>query len=184
MAVTLRPKQRIYLVDRAFQFRYIWAAIGMGFVSTGLTALVILYPLYTFEILRIPRFLPWPILGAMLLAVVINIVSIGMMGLIMTHRVAGPVFGMIRQLRRVGMGIFTGELRVRPGDELQPLVRNLNNMIESLAKLTTADLARVAEIRAALETGPQGCCDGALETARALERDLAKRLGNAIGDSP
>ncbi|MCX6129316.1 MAG: hypothetical protein NTX25_09680, partial [Proteobacteria bacterium] len=60
-----RQKQRLILINRDFQFRYTGAAVLVGLLSTTLTCSVILYPLYQFEILRIPRFLPWPILIVM-----------------------------------------------------------------------------------------------------------------------
>ena len=74
-----RPKQRLYLINRDFQLRYAWAVIWIGLLSTVVTSTVILIPLYEFQILRIPKFLPAPILLAMLLAVVLNILLLGFM---------------------------------------------------------------------------------------------------------
>ena len=71
--------------------RYTKSAVVIGLVSTFLTSVVILYPLYQFQILRIPKFLPIPILFAMILAAVINIAIIGVMGILMPHRIAGPM---------------------------------------------------------------------------------------------
>lgn len=180
MNASVRPRHRIFLVDRAFQLKYTWAAVGMGTVSTALTAVVILYPLYTFGILRIPRFLPWPILGGMVVAAVVNIFSIALMGIIITHRVAGPVFGMIRQMRRVAMGHWVGELRTRDNDELQPLVRNLNEMTLALREVALKDHARAVALRERLERSASASgagLDDAIADLRAWESDILERSG-------
>lgn len=180
MSQKVRPYQRIFLVDRAFQLKYTWAAVGMGVVSTTLTALVILYPLYTFGILRIPRFLPWPILGGMLVAVLINVLSIAFMGVMITHRIAGPVFGMIRQMRRVTMGRWIGEMKSRENDELQPLVRNLNEMVATLNGVAVRDHELAGQVRAVFDrltaSGVKDL-DPIAASVKEWEADCLKRTG-------
>jgi hypothetical protein len=98
--------KRIFLVNRDFQLRYTRAAIGVGILSTALTTTIILYPLYTFEILRIPRFLPTPILATMAMACLVNIVFLAIMGIFVTHKIAGPMYSLVRHFRLVGMARF------------------------------------------------------------------------------
>lgn len=140
MNLASRARKKTYIVNRDFQFRYTLAAAVVGLVSTILTAVVILYPLYIFEILRIPRFLPTPFLLAMCLAAILNIGLIVMMGIILTHRIAGPMFSLVRSFRRVEQGLYSVPMRVRTDDEMRYVVRNFNEMLEGLQKQTRDDL--------------------------------------------
>ncbi|MFK7873155.1 MAG: hypothetical protein AB8C84_08285 [Oligoflexales bacterium] len=130
----------LILVDRDFQMRYTRAAIAAGVASTVLTAVLILYPLYKFEILRIPMFLPWPVLAGMSLAVLVNIGVLAMTAVYISHRVAGPMYSLVRELRRLSFENFTGRMKVRDGDELQYVIRNFNETVISLQQMTQADL--------------------------------------------
>ena len=93
--------KRIYLVNRDLQLRYTYAAVLVGMVTTILTIIIILYPLYSFEILRIPKFLPLPILISMGFASMVNILIVGYFGIIITHRIAGPVYALVKGFRKV-----------------------------------------------------------------------------------
>lgn len=123
--------------------RYTKSAVVIGLVSTFLTSVVILYPLYQFQILRIPKFLPIPILFAMILAAVINIAIIGVMGILMTHRIAGPMYSLVRSMRVVSLGRFNGTMRLRNDDDLKFVVRNFNDMTAALRSLTEDDLQTI-----------------------------------------
>src|SRR6186997_212279 len=96
-----KPTKRIYLINRDFQMRYTLAAVVVGLLSTILTLIILLVPLYTFEILQIPRFLPLPIFGIMAMAAFVNILSVGLMGVFITHRIAGPMYSLVRSFRRI-----------------------------------------------------------------------------------
>lgn len=147
----MNPKKtykKIYLINRDFQFRYTGAAVVVGLMSTALTTILILYPLYQFEILRIPKFLPPPVLFLMAVAAMINVFMVGFMGIFLTHRIAGPMYSMVRFFRTVEQGYLGARLKVRDGDELGYLVRNINAMMEGLSQAMKKDsdvLASIAE---------------------------------------
>lgn len=138
--------KRIFLVNRDFQLRYTGAAVIVGLTSTILTIFLILYPLYRFEILRIPRFLPLPILAIMGMAAIINITLVGMLGIIITHKMAGPMYSMVRHLRRIESGIWSGHMRLRKGDEMGYVVRNFNDMIDGLVRIAKLDVMHIDKI--------------------------------------
>lgn len=145
------PTKRIYLVNRDFQFRYTRMGVMAGIVSTTITTLVILYPLFVFKILVVPQFLPAPILAGMLAAAMINIGIIVLFGILITHRIAGPMFSMVRHLRRMQIGHWRTNMRIRPGDELQLIVRNMNELSDALVQTATKDLELLEK---ALECSP------------------------------
>lgn len=148
-----KKNKRILLVNRDFQLRYARVAFLIGFITTLLTAFVILYPLYIFEILRVPRFLPFPILATMAVTILINVGALASMGILMTHRIAGPMHSLFREIRQVGRGNFCIELKSRPSDEFSYVFRNFNEMAESLKKMTAYDLALVDQIIAGVHKG-------------------------------
>lgn len=139
-------KKKIFLVNRDLQFRFARAAAVAGFASTILTATVVLYPLYVFQILRIPKFLPLPILASMVLAVILNIALIASFTLVLTHRLAGPVYGLLREFRRIAAGLFGNEMKFRKDDELKYLIRNFNEASNSLKELTELDIITLENV--------------------------------------
>jgi methyl-accepting chemotaxis protein len=172
-----QPKDRrkkIILINREFQLRYTRAALAVGLISTVLTSVLILFPLYTFEILRIPRFLPTPILVAMVFAAIVNIGFIAFMGVILTHKIAGPMYSLVKHVRLIGMGHWKTSIHVRDDDELKFVVRNFNEMIDGLLQMNAKDLELV---RGILEKVELSNSDQHNDIKR-LVCDLQERLEN------
>lgn len=133
-------RKKLYLINRHFQFRFMWLAVTVGLFSTALTTIIILYPLFVFRILRIPEFLPLPILGVMTLAALVNIALISYLTITVTHRVVGPLYNLVRNMRRFESPHWNGHIRVREKDELQYVMRNFNNMIDHIVGTVNKDL--------------------------------------------
>ncbi len=170
--MTGRPK-KIYLINRDFQLRYARTAVLVGFFSTLLTVVLILFPLFQFQILRFPNFVPYPFIIGMLLAALANFAMVAYFGIILTHRIAGPMFSLVRQFRAVSGGNFNAQFKVRDRDELKFVIRNFNEMVQGLADQTRKDLVKIDRIVAALSenAGPRALVD-----AEALRADLTARI--------
>ena len=138
-------RKKLYLINRHFQFRFMWLAVMVGLFSTLLTTIIILYPLFVFRILRIPEFLPLPILGVMALAALVNIALISFLTITVTHRVVGPLYNLVRNMRRFESPHWNGHIRVREKDELQYVMRNFNNMIDCIVGTVSKDLETLQE---------------------------------------
>ena len=139
-------RKKLYLINRHFQFRFMWLAVAVGLFSTVLTTIIILYPLFVFRILRIPEFLPLPIFGVMALAALVNIALISYLTITVTHRVVGPLYNLVRNMRRFESPRWNGHIRVRDKDELQYVMRNFNNMVDYIIKATNKDLVELQKI--------------------------------------
>lgn len=139
-------RKKLYLINRHFQFRFMWLAVAVGLFSTVLTTIIILYPLFVFRILRIPEFLPLPILGVMALAALVNIALISYLTITVTHRVVGPLYNLVRNMRRFESPNWNGHIRVRDKDELQYVMRNFNNMIDCIIDATNKDLSALQKV--------------------------------------
>ncbi len=176
MSQTAKHRKRIYLINRDFQLRYSYTAACVGIVSTLVTAIVLLYPLYVFEILRIPRFLPWPILGIMVVAAIINISLIGFMGIFITHKIAGPMYSLVRSFRKIEMGRWAGHLTVRDGDELKYVIRNFNQLIDGLVEIGRQDVSIIDEVLSKLSSDEPTSRQDGISQLQNLRLRVAERL--------
>src|SRR4051812_38187621 len=90
--------KRLYLINRDFQLRYTRLAVVVGLVSTALTLFLILFPLFWFRIVRYPNFVPVPFMWAIGVAAVLNVLIVAFLGIVITHRIAGPMFSLVRHI--------------------------------------------------------------------------------------
>lgn len=68
------------------------------------------------------------------------VVLTGLAGIVVTHKVAGPVFKMKRQLAEVGAGRLTLPTRLRRGDELVDFFEVFEAMVKSLRERQEAEI--------------------------------------------
>ena len=166
--------KRIYLINRDFQMRYIRLALLVGLCSTLLTVCLILFPLVQFRIIRFPNFLPPPFLWAIGGAALLNFLIVAIMGILVTHRIAGPMFAMTRHMHFVATTKRLEFVRIRLSDDLKYLVRSFNNFIEFLRDQTKADALRLEAIR--VQLGAEGATAEAVAAIELLRAEMEQRL--------
>jgi len=102
------------------------------------------------------------------------VVLLTLMGVIITHRIVGPVHKMKRLLRRVSTGRLVIEERLRRGDELEDLFDTFLQMTYSLRAMQTA---RLATLDGALRNAEaSGSPEAVLEGLRALRAQMVVGL--------
>ena len=69
------------------------------------------------------------------------VIGIGIAGIIVTHRVAGPIYKMKRQIREVGEGSLRLPGKLRKGDELVHFFETFNDMVKSLRERQQGEIA-------------------------------------------
>jgi hypothetical protein len=131
--------------------------------------------LFVFKILVIPQFVPMPFLLAMGLAALLNMAFIAGAGILLTHRIAGPMYSMVRQMRRVSAGILRSPIVLRKNDDLRFLVRNFNDLINGLVSMGEGDLKKLEAIERASKSLPESSEAKALIDAIALFKEELKR---------
>lgn len=104
------------------------------------------------------------------------VVGIGVAGIVVTHKVAGPIFKMKRHLRDVAAGKLDVPWGLRKGDELVEFFEVLREMIQSLRQKRTDQLT---QLDVALEQLVGKVSDEDLATLRRLREDLASGLGSS-----
>ena len=139
--------KKIWLVNRDFQLRYTGAGLAAGLVSTLITATLILYPLFQFKIITVGFFLPWPIFACIFAAAALDAGVQVAFGIVITHKVAGPMFSLIKYLRLIEAGRWNVKMKQRSGDDLQIIVRHVNDMSEGLVTRVARDLEQLEKIK-------------------------------------
>jgi hypothetical protein len=167
---------RIYLINRDFQLRYMGVALAVGAGSTLVTLAVVLIPLFQFKILRFPNFLPMPFMIGMIGAGVCNFFIVGGMSILITHRIAGPMFSMVRYLHLVRERRAVVPLKVRENDDLRFLVRNINDFFEFLNAQCSKDGQMIDQATALLASSQESEKEQGLGILKELRRDLDLRV--------
>lgn len=142
---------KIYLVDRGFQVKLALKGAVIGLVSSIFGLAVVWYPLHLFERLPLGMTLPPVIYAVIALAVIANIAAIVSFGIRISHRVAGPVYSIVRHMRRVEEGEKVGLLKARQSDDLKYLVRNYNNLLVGLELSRAEQVKELTAIHKALK---------------------------------
>jgi hypothetical protein len=103
------------------------------------------------------------------------VVLIGMLGILFTHKVAGPVYKMSRLLKLVGDGQLQVAASLRRGDELQTFFDTFTLMVASLRDREKGKLEQVEKALAALDRDAK---DEAVAALSGVRDTMKRRLGD------
>jgi len=180
----LKKKQlRLSYYNEGFQLRYgLWLA-SIGFFCFLLMGFLIYLSVSRLVKNSVPDELAQVILTdivnpkqmflryEVLLPLVIMTSFLFAIGIVGTHKIAGPLFAIKRYINRTRTGVYTGPLQLRKNDLLQDLAFALNNMITKFKAQETSALQTLNDAKANLEAGR---VDEALEILN-KKRDEARR---------
>lgn len=105
------------------------------------------------------------------------VVLIGMLGIYITHKIAGPVFKMKRLLKQVGDGHLHLDARLRKGDELVDFFETFTQMVQGLRQMEMKQLEDVEAAFKALEGGTKEETVAALSRVRNAMKQTLERVG-------
>ena len=186
---TMRYKRRLrnYLLDAGLQLRYTAAIVVLATCLTaGLGYMIYQATLDTSRIISMTglvdpvsaealqgefaskdKMVLWGIIGFG----VILIASVSGVGILITHRIAGPLFNIAAIFSRVRDNRIGPSLRgLRKGDELQGFFMQFRDMHEAIRRRTDDEVRRLGEAIAALEatakTSEQTAAIGLLKDMR------------------
>ncbi len=179
--------RRTYLVDPGFQLRYAALLAGAGAVLALLCGLWLhqahlqateLLPLDA-EARALVERSDRDLLLALLGITALMAAALGVLGVLITHRVAGPVLVLGRYLKAFAAGRYPRVRALRRGDELQRLFGAFAEGVEALRarELAHADLLEeaAAQVREALPAAP--ALAATAETLAAAARARREALG-------
>jgi methyl-accepting chemotaxis protein len=139
-------KRSIFILDRALQFKYaILLALIVGVVA-ALFSIHIFYFLNENIQVFIPNFMEDPEISELIYKehrkIIMYLISLTVLlmsilfffGLIITHRMVGPVMVIRRKMEELSEGNFGVRVHLRKGDEFNDLAASFNSMAEKLEK--------------------------------------------------
>jgi hypothetical protein len=106
-------------------------------------------------------------------ALALLVVLIGLAGIVVTHRVAGPIHKMRRQIRDVGEGNLRPPTPLRKGDELVSFFAAFEKMVANLRQRQQAEIEQIDGVLAAL--APK-VAEPELEGLRRLRGEMQRSL--------
>ena len=151
----VKNRRRNYYIDKEFQTIFILkfcALVAIGSIISGLIVYAMSRATVTTTFvdsrLAIKSTADF-ILPAVLLSGAVAIILIGLATIIMTlfisHKIAGPLYRLDKDVQEVTSGNLRIVFRLRTGDEIRPLAESLNNMVSEMR-------GRIAEIRDNLDS--------------------------------
>lgn len=102
------------------------------------------------------------------------VVFIGLLGIFITHKVAGPIYKMKMLLRQVGSGKLNFHGKLRKGDELQEFFETFATMAEQLKARQADEVQRLSDALAIAESG--GVTEEALVKIRGVRDEMRDSL--------
>ena len=139
----MKPRRRNYFINKGFQTEFILkfcVLVVVGCVVFGGILYVFSSRTLTtsFENSRLvvkstaDYLLPGLLFGVLIVGLVMAIAA-AIVVLLMTHRVAGPMYRFEKYAQKVGSGELIPDLRIRKKDQFQNLVSAFNNMSQNLS---------------------------------------------------
>lgn len=137
-----RRKRRILFIDKKFQTRFIINFCAL-IVTGGLITMALLYLLtmgsntVAFVNSRVvvkttaDFLLPLLVQTVAIVMIIIGLAAI-IVTLLVSHRIAGPLYRLKRVINSLGEGDFSGDFRIRSKDQFQDLARIFNEMVTKL----------------------------------------------------
>ena len=135
-------KRRQYLVKKGLQFRYIGVILITVFFISAICILTTYYNLLLLLGEKLADVYPQGRLVVtlrnvnmmVLYRIVFLLPFVGVAGLFLSHKIAGPLVRIERALKNIGDGNFDVFVKLRRGDELTDLASAVNEMAEKLKK--------------------------------------------------
>ena len=174
-------RRKQYLVNRRFQLKYTLAITLLGGVIAAIfggwmwqahktnTEMLALDQAFQAELMAQDQHILLIYVGV----TVLMMASLGLLGILMTHRIAGPTFVIERYLKAIADGAYPSLRPLRRKDELKEVFQSLEGAVETLR---TRDRKEAELIEAALEK-----LDGDEEAKATLRRIVERKRQSAAG---
>ena len=147
-------RRRKYIIEKGLQFRYIGLVFGLALIASIVTGWTVFATGWHFLGEKLASVYPQGRLVYVLkvtnMALIRNLILISplifILGLLFSHRIAGPVYRISKTLQEISKGNLGLKIRLREGDELIDLADAINNLTEKLNKTLISDKDLVAKI--------------------------------------
>lgn len=156
-----RPKfkRKQYLVAKKFQLKYVGLILLFMFLTAALCSYVIYYTTMILMGEKLANVYPQGRLihivktvnFRILLSMIFVSPLVALIGIFLSHRIAGPIGRMEKFLLNMGSGDFTGKLVLRQGDELAAVANGINSMSEGMRAIIASQKTQLIKVVGELE---------------------------------
>ena len=152
-------RRRQYIIKKGLQFRYIGLVFGLALIASLVTGWTVFATGWHFLGEKLASVYPQGrlvyVLRATNLALIRNLLLISplifILGLLFSHKIAGPVYRIEKTLGDISKGNLGLKIRLRDGDELVDLAHTINNLVENFNKTIISDKDIAIKIEKDLE---------------------------------
>lgn len=174
-----KPKYRRkqYIVSKAFQLRYVGVILLLMFLTGALCAYVVYYTSMIHLGEKLASVYPQGRLisivnmvnSRILLSLILVTPMVALMGIFLSHKIAGPLFRIERTIRNITNGDLSEHIVLRKGDELSSLADVVNDLSERFKEDASGKKARLDALLAKLNSLQSKADDPQAVNAHALE---------------
>jgi methyl-accepting chemotaxis protein len=135
-----KVKRVKYLISARFQLKYIGLAFLFMFITAAICSYTVYYTGTMIFVEKLSQVYPQGRLVALLASInrsiLLNVLLImpliALIGLYLSHRIAGPIYRVERYLSEMAEGKLTSRISFRKGDEFTSLADKINGLTDSL----------------------------------------------------
>jgi methyl-accepting chemotaxis protein len=135
-------RRRNYFIDKKFQTKFIIKFSLIVLIASALIGALLLYlakdsTTVTIEntkvmVKRTPDFIFPIILETIVIVSIFSALAVIILTLLTSHKIAGPLFRIQKELELIKQGSLTPTFRIRRSDQLQELARSLSDVVTLL----------------------------------------------------
>jgi methyl-accepting chemotaxis protein len=177
-------RRKNYLIDRGFQLDFAVKFILLFLLEAALIAVLFIrisgdtittgYADSVLMVESTPSFFLVPFL----LIILITAVGIGLAGMVvfvlLSHRIAGPLYRFEKDIEDVGYGDLTKRISTRKADQLTEIKESLNCLIATFDERISRIKAILSEIKDLKDGGSGSDAERIKDAARRLEEELSR----------
>lgn len=141
-------KRKQYIVDKPFQFRYLFQILMTIFIAVIVVSFTIFYIVWD-KIIKEFFYIPdaakkisnifISTSEVLIIPIVILLVIFSIAAIFFSHKIAGPIYRVEKIAEELKKGNLNIDIRFRKGDELHHLADTLNHMISGIKNLIKSD---------------------------------------------
>lgn len=173
-------KRKQYLVARRFQLKYVSLILLLMFATAALCAYVVYYTsmLHMGEklanvypqgrLVHIVKIVNFRILLSLILVTPL----VTLIGILLSHRIAGPIYRMEKFLNNIALGDLTSRIILRSKDELITLANGINFVVDALKSNVVRQKTHLKRISDELETAKKADSASMKEALNRLSQEV------------
>ena len=178
MAHRAKYRRKQYLIEKRFQMRYTAIILCVMFLTSFIAVYTTYFTSLTILGEKLANVYPQgrliPILNTVNLTIIMRmlfVIPFLVVGsILISHRIAGPVYRIRRHLETVGDGDLSVEVHLRKGDELKNLAEAVNRMQRKLKFIIGDHLQYAKKISAAVESAKKQLASDAGGDAQKVDK--------------